>query len=309
VQIEVEKGAEKLVASTKALVDSRVFTPAYLIQAEANLRDKRSSRIDAELTARTARIALGQSLGLSAKQIALTPRPANEFPALGAPISPEDEGRRNALIEAAIAARPDMQATRASIVPLNLLARQAEVDLKPLVNLTISTGYAGFSPTASAFSPLSQRATGGNGQIGLSYSWPFHNSYQAGLLRQRRADERVAEAQADDFTRQVATDVLVALETVRLRAESVRSAKETVDLADRAVAAQYESLKAGTSTILDVIQLENLLAEAKVSYVSAYGAYATAIAQLHYARGTVFAQSNPTSEAFTINDLASLPKL
>ena len=50
IQQDVEKGAERLVASTKVLVDSRVFAPAFRIQAEANLRDKRSNRIAAELS-------------------------------------------------------------------------------------------------------------------------------------------------------------------------------------------------------------------------------------------------------------------
>ncbi len=308
VQQDVERGAERLVQSTKVLVDSRVFAPAFLIQAEANLRDKRSSRIAAELTAKISRFDLGQALGLPPQKIGSTPAALDDFPTLVPPIAPADDSVRAPFITQAIAARPDMLASRASLVPLNLLERQAEIDLKPQANLTAGAGYSGINEGNSLVSPINHRATGVNGQVGLNIAWPFHNSYQRGLLRERRGSVRAAQAQADDLERQVAADVLTALESVRLRADGVRSAKETVDLAKRALTAQYESLKAGNSTILDVITLENLSADARISYVSAYAAYATAIAQLHFALGSTFAQSNPTAESFYLNDLTALPR-
>ena len=308
IEQDVEKGAERLVQSTKVLVDSRVFAPAFLIQAEANLRAKRSNRISAELTAKIARFALGQALGLGPQEIGSTPAPSDSFPALGPQVDPADDAVRAPFIRLAMDRRPDLLASRASVVPLNLLQRQAEIDLRPQANLTAGAGYNGINEGNSLLSPVNHRATGVNGQVGLNVAWPFHNSYQAGLLRERRGSVRAAEAQADDLARQVASDVLTAMETVRLRGDGVRSAGETVDLAKRALAAQYESLKAGNSTILDVITLENLSADARISYVSAYAAYATAIAQLHFSMGSTFAQPNPTSESFTLNDLTALPK-
>ena len=309
IQRDMEKSAEKLVSSTKALVDSQVFTPAFLIQAEANLRDKRSARISAELSARTARYALGLSIGVPPEKIGSTPVPNDPFPALGPVLAPADETLQTALINRALAARADMQASRASVVPLNSLVRQAEIDLKPAANLMAAAGYNGLSTGQDPIRPLSQRVTGVNGQLGVSIAWPFQNNYQRGLLHERRASVQVAVAQTDELARSVATDVLVALEQVRLTADGVRSAQETVDLAKRAVAAQYESLKAGTGTILDIIQLENLYAEARINYVSAYSSYATAIAHIHYALGITFSQPNPSAAAFTLNDLTSLPPL
>lgn len=309
IQLDVEKGAERLVESTKVLVDGKVFAPAYLLQAEANLRDKRSTRIAAELAAKTARYALGLSMGLRAEQIGSTPGPSDDFPALVPTMEPASGATQNQLINSAIETRPDMLAQRESVVPLNILARAAQLELKPLVNLSLSAGYAGLNSGSSLLLPLNQRITGANGQVGLTYSLPFENTYQLGLLRERRADARVAEAQADDYTRQVANSVLLALESVRLNADNVRSAKETVDLADRALSAQYESLKAGTSTIIDVITLENLSSEARVNYVSAYASYATALAQFRFALGVVFTQPNPTSESFSLSNLTALPPI
>src|SRR5690606_39808842 len=64
-------------------------------------------------------------------------------------------------------ALPIYLASRESLVPLNLLARQAVIDLKPRLDLSVSVGYRGLSDNNDAVSPLHDRMTGGNGRLGL----------------------------------------------------------------------------------------------------------------------------------------------
>ncbi|MCC6415166.1 MAG: TolC family protein, partial [Opitutaceae bacterium] len=306
VQRDVEQAAERLVESTKVLVKSGVFPPAYLLQAEANLRDKRTLRINAELAAHDARFALGQSLGLPPEAIASTPVPTDPFPRLVETIAPFAPETRQQLIVRALQHRADYLASRQSLVPLNLLARQAALDLKPEVNLSVATGYKGLHPGHAPLPALSQRATGLNAEVGVSVAWPFHNRYQRGLLRERRANQAQAEAETAQLAQGVAGEVLLALAQLRLRADTVRSAAETVDIAKRAVAAQYDQLKAGDGTILDVITLENLYSSARISHISANASYAIAVAQLRYALGDIF---DGTATTLTLTDLATVPAL
>jgi len=304
-QREVEKASGRLVESTKVLVDTRIFPPAFLLQAEANLRDKRTSRIDAELEARNSRYALGQALGLAPEAIAATPAATDDFPALTPADITIDAARQGALVQRALADRADLRASRASLVPLNILARQAQLDLKPRLDLTLSAGYKGLNLGNDVLAPLTSRLTGANGLVGLSLAWPIQNTYQRGLLRERRGDVQVAGAQADQLAQQIAAEVLVAVERVRLRADAVRSAQETVDIARKALKAQYDQLKAGEGTLLDVISLENLFSGARLRDINARATYAIAIAQLRYALGDVFERTSGT--AFTPADLATLP--
>jgi len=306
VQRDVERAAEQLVESTKVLVDSGVFPPAYLLQAEANLRDKRTVRINAELDAHEARFNLGQSLGLAPEAIAATPAPVDAFPALPAAMAPLGDGARNRLIVQALNQRADYLAAQQSQVPLAILAKQAELDLKPEVNLSASAGYKGLNAGSSPLSPLGKRLTGANAEIGVAIAWPFRNSYQRGLLRERRASQEQAEAETVQLAQGVAGDVLLAIEQLRLRADTVRSAYETVGIAKRAVAAQYDQLKTGDGTILDVITLENLYSSARIGYINAHASYAIAIAQLRYAMGDVFAAD---AADLTLNDLTRVPNL
>lgn len=306
VQRDVELAAEKLVASTKVLVEGRVFPPAFLLQAEANLRDKRTVRIDAELQARNARFGFGRALGLGPAELAVTPAATDEFPALGPAIPAGDQAASTPLVERALAARADYLATRQSLVPLNILARQAELDLRPQIDLSVRGGYRGLGESNSVVAPLGNRITGPNGEVGVSFAWPYRNTYQRGLLRERRGQVRIVETQLAELSRTVANEVLIALELVRLRADSVRSAQETVDLARRAIAAQYEQLRAGEGTILDVISLENISAGARIRYINAHASYATAVAQLRYALGAVFAAA-ADDRPFALADLTAMP--
>lgn len=306
-QQDVEKAAERLVESTKVLVETRIFPPAFQMQAEANLRDKRTVRIEAELGAKSARIALGQALGLEPEAIAGTPGAADGFPALAAAERLLSESRRPELLRRALGARADLGATRESLVPLNLLARQAERDLRPRLDLTLRAGYKGLSSGNDLLAPLNERLTGANGQVGVTVAWPMRNTYQRGVLRERRADVRAAEAQAAELAQVIAGEVLVALEQVRLRADAVRSAQDTVEISRKALAAQYEQLRSGDGTILDVISLENLSVGARIRYVNAHAAYAIAVAQLRYALGAVFEPAAGTENSLVLTDVSQLP--
>ena len=307
VQRDVERAAEQLVESTKVLVNSGVFPPAYLLQAEANLRDKRTVRINAELDAHDARFSLGRSLGLAPEAIATTPAPIAPFPVLPAAMAPLEPEARNQIIVRALRQRADYLASQQSLVPLAILAKQAELDLKPEVNLSASAGYKGLNAGSSPLSPLGKRLTGANAEVGVSLAWPFRNSYQRGLLRERRASQEQAEAETVQLAQGVAAEVLLALEQLRLRADTVRSAFETVGIAKRAVAAQYDQLKTGDGTILDVITLENLYSSARISYINAHASYAIAVAQLRYALGEFFADA--TADHLILNDPTQVPSL
>lgn len=307
VQRDVERAAARLVESTKVLVESRIFPPAYLLQAEANLREKRTVRINAELESRSARFNFGQALGLPPERIAATPAPLDPFPPLAELAALTADDARTPMIRRALSSRSDYLASSASIVPLNILARQAVIDLRPRVDLTISAGYRGLSTSNDGIAPLRERSTGGNGSIGLSLDWPFNNSYQRGLLRERRANIAQVEAETVQLSQSIASEVLLALEEVRLRADAVRSAQDTVDLSKRALAAQYEQLKTGDGTILDIISLENISSGARIRYINAHAAYATALARLRFALGAIFEEASAPAAGFTLTDLSTPP--
>jgi len=307
VQRDVEVRAQKLLDSMRVLVGSRVFSPDYLLQAEANFQEKSTLRRSAELAAITARFDLGRVLGLKPEQMAAAPTPGDALPALqSTPLALGSQELADRLVRLALANRADYLAVRQSQVPLGILARQAEKDLKPRLNLSLSGGYAGFDPSGSQISPLTERLTGGNAQAGLTLDWPMHNSYQLGLLRERRASLRQTEAQTAALATDIAASTLTAFAEVRLLSESVISATITVDTAQKASANQHDLLRSGESSVIDVINLDNLASSARLRLIDTASGYAIAVARLRYTTGLIFADSTD-NHSFHLRDLTAPP--
>ncbi len=302
-----EERARRLHEGIRVLVDTRMFPPSFMLQSEANLRQKSTSRQDAEITALDARFELSRTMGLGADGIAAATLPSDPLPAAAiASEADRDQEARLRWVTRALNQRADYLALRQSEVPLQILTRQAELDLKPRVDLGVRAGYAGLSRNDHLLTPLSRRLTGANGEVNVALEWPVTNTYQKGLLRERRASRRQAELQTAQAQSDVAAQVCSALAAVRLRAGMMENATATTHIARQAVDQEQQKLKAGESSVLDVINLENLLSSARLAEIDAQAGYAIAVARLRFAVGEIFT-AEQADHSFQLTNLAVPP--
>lgn len=302
-----EQRAQKLHDGIRVLVDTRVFAPNLLLQSEANLRQKATSRQNAELSALDAGFELGRIIGLKPEELLQAPVPDQDLPRdvrVGDALA--DPAARTRWIERAMRKRADFLATRQSEVPLRILSRQAELDLRPRVDLSVRGGYAGLNSGSNPIAPLGNRLTGANGEVAVAFAWPVQNTYQRGLLRERRAAQRQAELTTAQAQSDVAADVCGALAEVRLRAETMANAAATAAIARKAVEQEQRRLQSGEATVLDVINLENLLSSAGLSLIDAQAGYAVAVARLRFSIGEIFSAED-AERGFALADLTQLP--
>ena len=86
----------------------------------------------------------------------------------------------------------------------------------------------------------------------------------------------------------------------------MRNAAATAEIGQKAVEQEQRRLQTGEATVLDVINLENLLSSARLSQIGAQAGYAVAIARLRFAVGEVFTGDKP-DRSFQLADLTQLP--
>ncbi len=306
VQKEDENRAEKLHQGIRDLVNARVFAPNLLLQSEANLRQKSTAANNAELDAENTRFALAKIMGLPPAEAADAPVPSDPLPEEVTVIDMQTPEARTHWIQRALGQRPDFLAARQSQVPLHLLTRQAEIDLKPRLDLSVTGGYAGIDRSHNLLSPLARNLTGANGSVGLQLDWPAENNFQRGLLRTRRAAERQVELSSAQLQSDIAADVCAALAEVRLRAQTMRDAAATAVIARKAVDQEQRKLQTGEATVLDVINLQNLHSSAQLSQIDAQAGYAIAVARLRYTVGAMFT-AEQKDHSFQLSDLSQLP--
>jgi outer membrane protein len=286
---ESEERARELLETTRKLIKADVTPAADLVQVEANVVAKETARIGGERALFEARQALGREIGLTPERAAALPLPADSFPALTAGAAPAPtEGAR--WIAWALERRADLQAARERWNAAEILRRAAESSLKPQLDLVFTPSYSGLvegTGTGRFFSPLYRNVPGASSSLSFSLSWPTMNHQARGELTQVEALREQNAFLEDLLTREIGANVVIALDAVARNAQQLERATEAVRLFERAVENEEKKLRAGSSTLIDVISQRDRLTAARQSRVSAHLALAQSLLQLRFETGTL----------------------
>jgi outer membrane protein len=286
-----EASSRELLETTRRLVEADQIPAAELVQLEANLASKESSRIGGERALFAARQDLGREIGLEPARIAALPFPADPFPAVQpAEVPPPAEAGR--FIDAALRRRADLRAARERKSGAEILLRAADDALKPRLDLLFVPAWTGLvqgGDTGDYFSSLGRNVPGAGASLGFSLSWPTRNRTARGAQAETEAFRRQTELLIDLLSRTVGADVPSALDAVRSSALQVEKAAEAVRLFERAVVNEEKKLRAGTSTLIDLISQRDRLTSARQTEVAARLALAQALARLRFETGTLLA--------------------
>jgi outer membrane protein TolC len=303
-----EQSARELLETTRRLIEADVQPAAEVVQVEANLVSQETSRIGGERLLFQSRQDLGREIGLDPARIAELPLPSDPFPVVRSADVPAaaEEGR---FVSSALERRSDLLAARERRQGVEVLVRAAGNALKPQLDLVFTPSYSGLvegTEASSFFSPLFRNVPGASSSLSLILSWPTLNSRARGDLAQIEASREQAMLLEDLVVRQIGADVPTALDAVRRGAQQLERAAEAVRLFEQAVVNEEKKLRAGSSTLIDVITQRDRLTSARQQQVSAHLALAVALARLRYETGTL-PQTEEEAAATGYAQLTTIP--
>ncbi len=304
---ESEERARELLETTRKLIEADVTPAADLVQVEANVVAKETARIGGERALFEARQTLGREIGLAPELIASLPLPSDPFPTVAAADVPAADGPH--WIARALERRADLRAAHERRNAVEILRRAADNSLQPQLDLTFTPSYSGLVEgpgTGTFFSPLYRNVPGVSSVLSLSLSWPTLNSRARGDLAQIEAAREASEFLEDLLTRQIGADVPVALDAVVRSSQQLERAVEAVRLFERAVDNEEKKLRAGTSTLIDVISQRDRLTAARQSQVSTHLALAQALVKLRFETGTLLPREGD-ARAVELGQLTTIP--
>lgn len=287
--VETEARSRELLETTRRLIESDVTPAAELVQLEANLAAQEASRIAGERAVFQARQDLGREIGLDFRQIGGLPAPSDAFPTV-APAEVPPATALDRLIAGALARRDDLRAARERQESVVALLKAADNALKPQLDLIVRPSYSGFVEGTGAgdfVSPLLRNVPGVSSSFGFSLSWPTFNSLARGERMQTEAALRESALVVETFEKVIGADVPTALDAVARQSQRLQKAEEAVRLFERAVSNEEKKLRAGSSTLLDLITQRDRLTAARQSRVSAQLDLAVALADLRFQTGTL----------------------
>ncbi len=284
--ISDEQRSENLLASTQKLVEASEKPRADLVLLRADLADKTGARQAAALALVDARAALGRLLGLDADGVAQLAAPADALPAVGTLRAPD---------AAALATlRADAQSRRADLLSLgsqigaaSRLAEAASDNLKPRLDLELGLSYSKVVDGEQFLHPSARARTGPAVVARLNYQFPVQNRTARGALVERAALLTGLQLQQRDLAHSVAGGVDNALQAVLSSAAQLKVAEQALQLYEQAVSQEIVKQKNGIATLIDVINIESRFVNARVSFLLAQLAQATAIARLRLETGTL----------------------
>jgi outer membrane protein TolC len=305
---QTEESSRTLLENTRKLIEADQVPAADLVQLEANLASAESSRIGGERQLFAARQALGREIGLDAAEIGRLPLPADPFPAIRFDAVPTPSAAGPFIAEA-VRRRADLRAARERQAGAEIRRKAAVNALKPQLDLLLTPGYSGLSTGADAlnfFSPLYRSVPGASASVGLSLSLPLWNHKAEGALTQVEASLRQSALAVDLLVKGAGANVPSALDAVRRNALQLEKARDAVGLFERAVVNEEKKLKAGSSTLLDVINQRDRLTSARQTVVSSQLALALSLLDLRFTTGTLVGEEGET-ESLQAARLTTLP--
>lgn len=303
-----EARSRELLETTRRLIEADVTPAAEMVQLEADLTSREVSRIAGEQSLFRATQSLGREIGLDPQEIRELALPIEDFPFLkpGA-ISPEAD--TDELIERALERRADLLAARQRLDATRILLGAADNALKPQLDLVLTPSYSGLTEgedVGEYFSPVFQNIPGLSTSLGLRLTWPTLNRRAEGDKIQAQASALQSERAVDLVAISIGAEVPTALDAVRQGAEQLDKITQAVGFFEKAVDNEIKKLRAGTSTLIDVLSQRDRLTAVRQQRVSVQLALALALLELRFQTGTLV-ESGLEKRSITREHLTTLP--
>jgi outer membrane protein TolC len=298
--------------TVQALIAADRLPGSEISQVQGNLASRAAARLAAQQQLSQASQQLAIAVGTESAQLRAVPVPSDPLP-IAQVQQAEGIDDRAVLqwIDQALTRRADLLALRRRESSATILRTAAQNQLRSPLDLQVSTGYTGFGEGRSADRYLASPFTGVRGAdvIGtLRYELPVgRRAAQASLLE---ADSVVRQAgyRINEATRTITSEVIVATDGIRHAAAQLRQAQLSVQYSQLALENEREKLRLGVGSLLDVLTVEERLTNVLVFEVQSEAAFATAIAQLRHATGTIVAPDQTVSAALDADVFMTLPE-
>lgn len=251
---ESEAAAQASFAAAQARYISGTATPTDKLAAQTAYSQATLNRITAYGAQQNARGTLANVLGLDLPQ-------KIELQAVDQLAAPADFQRNiSALIDLARETRPDLQAAAAQLQAAQANTDAVRAAARPTISLATSTNYSGVMGSG-----LNHTST-----LGINLNVPIFSGYAPTYrIRAAEAQAEVKQAQLDKLNLQVALDVWLAYQNLSTATQALKTTADLLRSATQSAQMTSGRYKAGVGIMLDVLNAQSTLANARQQDIQA----------------------------------------
>lgn len=282
----------KLRELTQTLIQAADLPQIELARVQASEARAQARLRDAERARHEARVALAQVMGLAVTDDPATlPIARDPFPPLPDP-GALDPGQLPARLQQAIELRNDVRAAGQEHDAGVVLARAAGRDRLPKLDFQGGMRLTGLEE--GILGHALDRWVGPSTNVALTFERPFGNNQLGGRFDQRDADRRRLQVLNADLQRTTRLGVVRASQALREAVGRAQQAEASVNFYQAIVDSEFERLRAGETTLIDVILTEDQQVSAQLALSAARREVASLVAELRYELG-VLVPANPAA--------------
>lgn len=294
-----------LLDNLRALIAADQLPRSDAVPATASLADREATRVSATQLYIEARQQLIVDMGQRLDELPPTPR-LDDFPDADRLPAPDLPGDPQAFIAAALRQRADYAAAETRVQAARVRRDAARNGLLPAVNFQLELGYTGFAQGgafSNYFAGLASHVRGPNVTGRVTYQFPSQNSLAIGRLEQTEAELQRAQLELADLARLIHSSVITTFNAVRNARLRLDLARQSVAAFKTALEGERDKLTLGSSSIVELLTIEDRLTSAADREVAARQAYAAALVEFRFATGTLVPARGPMpaldAEVFT----------
>lgn len=300
---------EQLESESLQLIKADRMPAADIKQITASVAERRRALTQAEQTLRQARHNVGLAAGLAPESFDTLPLPSDDFPRWTEVLRHALDVER--LTRLAFESRTDFQSARRRLESAEALGEGARNAVKPRLDLSLGAGFIG-AEQAGGLGPyvsgLASNRQGPTVSTGVSFEWPTANRTALGVAAQVDALRRQSQIVLDDLTRNIRSQVALAVTDVLSRAVQAKTAHEAVVLYRSAIEDERQKLRMGVSTVIDLVLTEDRYTRSLLDEALAGAAYGSAVARLRFVTGRLVSGDETAGYSFEAKSLEGLDR-
>ncbi len=289
IMTDAENRARSILKNTQTLARAGEVPAAELVNVQANLADKKSSRLTAAQAVTAAKAGLGIAMGLPYDKITVIPPPVGPFPSMDRDSMEQAKGTDSSLyLRVAADRRYDLRAAGEQNEAARIRMEAAKDNRKPQLDLELSMGYHGLesgSSLSKSFQAVEYDQDTPDWNVGTRLTYPLGNNTAEGAFITSQAAYRRGVLQEKELLRSMNSDINVILSELFNLYEELRHSEQAVQEYMTAVSNEQEKYMMGETTLLDLLYIEDRRDNALLNHISVRERAAVGLANLRYVTG------------------------
>lgn len=215
-------------------------------------------------------------------------------------------------LEKAKTTRGDYLASQKRVASKSRDIEFAQQQNQPRLDLTMGMGYHGIYETTSAaqfYAPIYSNIPGVSYRAGLVFSWPMGQKSTKGYLESSLAQKQTNEENMRRLALNIEQQLSSSFTDIVNYSEAVKQSTRAVEYNFQARANEYIKLQLGSSTVVNLVQVQNNYAFAQTSLNRYLLALNSAIIQFRYESGNLVKFTEDKKIVVDIEEVFTLPKI